>query len=122
VRILQAALGPEGLGCGLKVVRDRVGAQLLLRRNPFDLVITAMDRPEQEAFFRSCRPQLPATTQFVAIAGIDGEESLARLDAVGLDGVLHRPLVEADIKATVKPLLAARRPAAASLSGAEVGR
>jgi CheY-like chemotaxis protein len=111
VRVIQSALGPEGEGCQLKVVRDRIGAQLLLRRNGFDLVLMALDRPEQEVFFRSCKEQCPATTRFVGIVTLDDEGELARLDAAGLDGILHRPLVSADLRTTAKHLLGAREPA-----------
>ena len=89
--LLQAALGPDGLGCQLKLVRDRVGAQLLLRRQRFDLVLIALDRPDQEAFLRACREHCPESTRFVGIVGLEDEEELARLDALGLDGILHRP-------------------------------
>ena len=53
VRLLQRALGPEGTNHQIKVVRDRVAAQLLLRRQVFDLIILALDRPDQEAFFQA---------------------------------------------------------------------
>lgn len=105
VRILQTALGPQGQGVELKVVRDKVGAQLLLRRGRFDLVLVALDRPDMEVFVRSCRQQCPGSTRFVGITSLDGEEELARLDELGLDGVLHRPLVEPDLRATVRHLL-----------------
>jgi DNA-binding response OmpR family regulator len=111
VRVIQSALGPEGEGCQVRAVRDKVGAQLLLRRNRFDLVIMGLDRPDQEPVFRSSREQCPESTRFVGIVHIDDEGELARLDAMGLDGILHRPLVEADLRATAKHLLGAREPA-----------
>ncbi|HWE37804.1 MAG TPA: response regulator [Isosphaeraceae bacterium] len=102
-RTVQATLGDNGHQ--VKAVRDRVGAQLLLRRNRFDLILLALDRPEHDAFFRACKEQVPASTRFVGIAGIEDESELSRLDAMGLDGVLHRPVTEADLKATVDHLL-----------------
>ncbi|QEH38262.1 Transcriptional regulatory protein AfsQ1 [Aquisphaera giovannonii] len=103
--LIQRVLGPEGADQRVKVVRDRVAAQLLLRRQSFNLVILPLDRPEHEAFFRLCKQQCPPGTRFIGIASIEDESELARLDAMGLDGVLHRPLNEADLTATVKHLL-----------------
>ncbi|MDR3632951.1 MAG: response regulator [Isosphaeraceae bacterium] len=103
--LAQRVLGPEGEGYQVKVVRDRVGAQLLLRRSTFDLVILPLDRPEHEAFYHAIRAQAPSSTRFVGLVGIHEEGELARLDAMGLDGVLHRPLAEVDLKTTVKHLL-----------------
>jgi CheY-like chemotaxis protein len=104
-RVLQAVLGPDGRGCQLKLVRDKIGAQLLMRRQQFDMVIMALDRPGMEAFLRTCREQCHGTTRFVGIVGLEDEEELARLDALELDGALHRPLSESDLKATVDHLL-----------------
>ena len=84
-------LGPEGSNHQLKIVHDRIAAQLLLRRQSFQLVILAMDRPEQEGFFRACKQQHTNGTRYVGILNIDEESELARLDAMGLDGVVHRP-------------------------------
>jgi CheY-like chemotaxis protein len=105
VRMIQSVLGPHGAGCQLRVVRDRVGAQLLLRRQTFDLVILALDQPEQQTFFETCRSQVPSSTRFVGIVGMEDESQVARLDELGLDGVLHRPLVDSDLRATVHHLL-----------------
>ena len=63
-RLIQRVLGPEGTNHQLKVVRDRVAAQLLMRRQGFNLVIIALDRPDQEAFFR------PASNRTQQAAGI----------------------------------------------------
>jgi CheY-like chemotaxis protein len=114
VRLLQTTLGPDGLGHQIRSVRDRVGAQLLLRRQPFDLVILALDRPGAETFLPACRALCPDSTRIVGIVGLEDEEELARLDALGLDGVLHRPLVEPDIRSTAEHLLRAREPAGAA--------
>jgi DNA-binding response OmpR family regulator len=103
-RVLQRALGPEGINHQIKIVRDRVSAQLLLRRQAFKLMILALDRPDLEAFFQSCKQQNSAGTRFIGIASIDDESELARLDAMGLDGVLHRPVRESDLIATVRHL------------------
>ena len=98
-------LGAEGANYQLKIVHDRIAAQLLLRRQTFQLVILAMDRPEQEAFFRACKQQNTNGTRYVGILNIDEESELARLDAMGLDGVIHRPVSESNLVATVKHLL-----------------
>jgi CheY-like chemotaxis protein len=105
IRLVQRVLGPEGTNHQLKVVRDRVAAQLLLRRQVFNLMILALDRPDQAAFFQTCKQQNTAGSRFIGIACIEDESELARLDAMGLDGVLHRPVNEGDLLATVKHLL-----------------
>ena len=114
VRLLQATLGPDGLGHEIKPVRDRVGAQLLLRRQRFDLVILALDQPGSESFLPACRGLCPESTRFVGIAGIEDEDEFARLDTLELDGILHRPLAETDIRSTASHLLRAREAAGAA--------
>ncbi|MBX6312623.1 MAG: response regulator [Isosphaeraceae bacterium] len=111
VRLLQATLGPDGFGCQIKSVRDKVGAQLLLRRQRFDLVILALDRPGIEPFLSTCKALCPESTRFVGIAGLEDEDELARLDALELDGILHRPLAEPDIRSTADHLLRIREAA-----------
>ena len=106
-RLAQRVLGPEGEGYQLKVVRDRIAAQLLLRRHQYALVLLSLDHKEHEAFFQSVKQQAPASTRFVGIVGIEDESELNRLDEMGLDGVLQRPVTETDLKAVVKHLLAA---------------
>lgn len=113
-RTIQRVLGPEGEGCRLHVVREAVAAQLLLRRNRFDLVLIAMDRPEQEALYRTLRDQHGGTARFVAIVGLEDESQVGRLDQMGFDGVLSRPLAEDDLRATFKHLGAQHDLAAAS--------
>ena len=105
VRVIRDVLGPEGTNHQLKIVHDRVASQLLLRRQSFHLMIMAMERPEQEAFFRACKQQNTTGTRYIGIANIDEESELARLDAMGLDGVLHRPVNETNLRATVNHLL-----------------
>jgi CheY-like chemotaxis protein len=105
VRIVRQVLGADADRYQLKVVHDRIAGQLLLRRQAFHLVLLAMDRAEQEAFFRSCKQQQTNGTRYVGILNIQEEAELARLDALGLDGVLHRPLSERDLAATVAHLL-----------------
>jgi hypothetical protein len=105
VGLIQRVLGLDGLGYTLKHVRDRVAAQLLLRRTPCALMILALDRTEHEANYRTLRDQAPAATRFVGIRNIEEEGELARLDALGLDGVLHRPVSEPDLRATVNHLV-----------------
>ena len=107
IQLAQRVLGPEGEGYQVKGVRDRVGAQLLLRRGHFDLVVLPLDRAEHEAFYRAVRGQGTGQTRFIGILGIDGEAEVDRLDKMGLDGVVHRPLTEADLKATVNHLIQA---------------
>jgi len=112
VRVLQRTLGNEGRGCQIKVVRDKAGAQLLLRRGRFDLVLLNLDRPELEPFVQTCKEQCPDTTRIVGIVGFgdDGEAKLSRLDALALDGILHRPISEGDLNATMDHLLDAQEP------------
>ncbi len=105
VRVLQSVLGPDGRGAQLKFVRDKIGAQLLIRRQQFDLVIVALDRPDRESFVRACKEHCTESTRFVGIVGLEDEDELVRLDAMELDGVLHRPLAESDLKATIEHLL-----------------
>ncbi|MFO0907590.1 MAG: response regulator [Isosphaeraceae bacterium] len=105
-RLVVRALGPEGDGYEIRHVRDRVAAQLLLRRTPFGIVMLPIDNTEQEAFYHSLRSHAPASTRFIGMLRIDEESQLDRLDALGLDGVLHRPLSENDLRATVQQLLA----------------
>ena len=105
VRLIREVLGAEGANYQLKIVHDRIAAQLLLRRQTFHLVILAMDRPEQEAFFRACKQQNTNGTRYIGILNIEEESELARLDAMGLDGVIHRPVNETNLIATVNHLL-----------------
>lgn len=116
LHVIQRVLGPEGTNHQLKAVRDRVAAQLLLRRQAFNLVILPVDRPDQEAFFQACKQQAAAGTRFIGVATIDSEAEVARLDAIGLDGVLHRPLGEGDLVTTVKHLLSQNTQAVASVA------
>jgi hypothetical protein len=107
VALVQGVLGPEGEGYPLKHVRDRVAVQLLLRRNPSALVLMAIDHDEQEALYQAMKEHAPATTRFVGMRRLDEEGELARLDALGLDGVLQRPVNESDLRVTVKHLMRA---------------
>jgi CheY-like chemotaxis protein len=107
VATIQSILGPDGLGYPLKHVRDRVAVQLLLRRNPSALVLMALDREEHERLYQAMKEHAPSSTRFVGIRKLEEEGELARLDALGLDGILQRPLAESDLRATVKHLLSA---------------
>lgn len=109
----------------IKAVHDKIGAQLLLKRGRFDLLIMALDGPEQEALYRQLRTILPAMTRVLGVTCLNDEEELARLDAMDLDGVLHRPIVEADAKTAVEHVLAAtkgenHKPASEKLAAALV--
>jgi CheY-like chemotaxis protein len=108
IRVIRQVLGADADRYQLKIVHDRIAAQLLLRRQGFHLVLLALDRAEQEAFFRSCKQNQINGTRYVGILNIQEEAELARLDALGLDGVLHRPVSERDLAATVNYLLQKR--------------
>jgi CheY-like chemotaxis protein len=108
IRVIRQVLGAEADRYQLKIVHDRIAAQLLLRRQAFHLVLLALDRAEQEAFFRACKQHQANGTRYVGILNIQDDAELARLDALGLDGVLHRPLSEKDLAATVNHLLQKR--------------
>jgi CheY-like chemotaxis protein len=105
IRLIREVLGAEGANYQLKVVHDRIASQLLLRRQHFQLVILAVDRAEQESFFRTCKQQNTNGTRYIGILNIDDETELARLDAMGLDGVIHRPVNPTNLITTVNHLL-----------------
>ena len=104
-RLVLHVLGPEGEGFQVRHVRDRVAAQLLLRRTPFSLVMLPIDSSEQEAFYHSLKANAAAATRFVGIVRIEEESQLDRLDALGLDGVLHRPPEGSDLRDMARQLL-----------------
>jgi DNA-binding response OmpR family regulator len=104
-RLAIHVLGPEGEGFPIRHVRDRVAAQLLLRRTPFSLVMLPIDSADQEAFYHALKGHASATTRFVGIVRIEEESQLDRLDALGLDGVLHRPPAEPDLRDMARQLL-----------------
>ncbi len=104
-------LGPEGEGFQVRHVRDRVAAQLLLRRNAFAAVLLPLDTPEQEAFYRAARPLAPAATRFIGVLKIEDDAQLDRLDVLGLHAVVNRPLVEAEVRDVVRSLLQERETA-----------
>ncbi len=105
VRAVLHALGPEGENLQIRHVRDRVAAQLLLRRQPFGLVLLPLDTPEQEAFFGALREHANESTRFVGILRIDEESQLDRVDTLSLDGVVPRPVSETDLRATIHQLV-----------------
>ena len=105
IRVAQRVLGPEGEGYQLRHVRDRVAAQLLMRRSAFAVVMLPIDTAEQEAFYHSLKGHTAATTRFVGMLTIEEESHLDRLDTLELDGVLHRPISDADLRATVRQLI-----------------
>lgn len=105
VRVIREALGPESANYQVKFVHDRIAAQLVMRRQKFQLVVISLDRAEQESFFRACKQHDGDGTRYVGILNIEEESELVRLDAMGLDGVIHRPVNEANLLATVNHLL-----------------
>ncbi len=107
VRAIQRVLGGEGSGYQLKLVRDRVGAQLLMRRSRFDIVLMAFDHTDQEPFYQAAREQTGQETRYIGIVGIQEESQIDRIDTLGLDGIIHRPVNEADLADTVRHLLQA---------------
>jgi len=113
-RLALRVLGPEGEGFQLRQVRDRVAAQLLMKRHPFALVMLPVETHEQEVFYQSARQHSTAATRFIGLARIDEESQLERLDRLGLDGVIHRPLTEPDLRATVRQLIRECEPAGAA--------
>jgi DNA-binding response OmpR family regulator len=108
--LLHRVLGPEGEGFQVRQVRDKVAAQLLRRRNAFALVILSVDNPEQESVYQHMREYTPASTRFLGLARIDQESRLDRLDDLGLDGVIQRPITEPDLRATVRQLVQVDNP------------
>ena len=103
VRLIQSVLGPEGEGFQLRHgPRPRREPQLLMRRNPFSIVMLPIDNPDQEAFYQSLREHSTSSARFIGIVRIEDESQLDRLDGLGLDGVIHRPVTENDLRATVK--------------------
>jgi DNA-binding response OmpR family regulator len=105
VRAVLHALGAEGENLQLRHVRDRVAAQLLLRRQPFGLVMLPLDTPDQEAFYTALRENTPETTRFVGILRIEDESQFDRIDTLNLDGVIPRPVSETDLRATIRQLI-----------------
>ncbi|MDR3632477.1 MAG: response regulator [Isosphaeraceae bacterium] len=102
LRVVDEALTAERLCTDYKVARDRVGAQLLLRRGRFDIVLMDVDGPEQEKFYGELRAQAPARTRFVGFTKSQEEVDLIRLDTLGLDGIIERPATVEAITATLK--------------------
>jgi CheY-like chemotaxis protein len=105
VRAIREAIQTRAPYYQSKVVDDRVGAQLLLRRARFDIVLIGLDRPDQEQFFSSVRAQAHPGTRFVGVVESKDEGELMRLDALGLDGVIERPVTEGAVLATIKHLI-----------------
>lgn len=112
VEILTQVLKDEALKCQFKIVQERVGAHLLLRRARFDVVMMALDSPEQEEFYSTMRVQTPPTTRFVGLVGVKDEEELLRLDSIGLDGIIERPVTKESVQGTIKLLLGSLAPLA----------
>ena len=113
-RLAQRVLGPSGEGYQLRHVRDKVAAQLLLRRNTFALVILPIDTPEQQSVCQLFRQHTPETTRYIGIMRIDDENPLDRLDRLGLDGLIERPMTESSLRETVRQLSLNNQPVGAS--------
>jgi CheY-like chemotaxis protein len=105
IRVIRETLGPQGANYQVKIVHDRIATQLMLRRQKFQIVMLPMDLSEHEAVFRACKQQNTNGTRYIGILNVDEESQLARLDAIGLDGVIHRPVNETNLIATVNHLL-----------------
>lgn len=104
-RVALSVMGEEGEGLQVRHVRDRVAAQLLLRRQSFSLVMLPVDTPAQESFYLAIKEHAPNTTRFIGLISREASNDLERLDRLGLDGVIHRPITEADVQATLHQLL-----------------
>lgn len=115
---VQRVLGPEGEGYRVQAVREPVALQFLSRRNRFDVILVAADRPEHEALFHSVRKQSDPSTRFLGIAAIEDESAVSRLDSMGFDGVLSRPIADNDLRVTVKHLLGQHAPGQPVLNSA----
>ncbi len=107
-RSIHHVLGPEGEGCRVQAVRDAVSAQILLRRNRFELVLLSVDRPGQESLIQAVRRQLNGSVQIIGITALAEEDQIRRLDALGIDGILSRPVCEADLRDILNHLREAR--------------
>jgi hypothetical protein len=82
-----------------KVVRDRLGVQLLLRRMHPDALMLAVDTEEQRVLARELRRSNDLkNTRFVGIAGCSGERTPGSdgAETFGLDAILHRPFSDAE--------------------------
>jgi hypothetical protein len=93
-----------------KVVRDRLGVQLLLRRMHPDALMLALDTEEQRVLARELRQSKDLkSTRFVGIAGSAAEHKLGSDDgdAFGLDAILHRPFSDEDALDTLERVLSA---------------
>ncbi len=89
-----------------RVVRDRLGLQLLLKRNCPDAVILPMDAPESADLARSLRE----STEHVGVRVIgvtSGDEQ--ELD-LGADAILQRPYSLDDVLAVVNQALSSEAP------------
>jgi CheY-like chemotaxis protein len=108
IEVIQEALSSESLKCQFKIVQDRVAAQLLLRRARFDIIVVSIDGPEEEQLYNVLRTQVAAEMRFVGIASVSEESELMRLDSIGLDGIIERPVSKGAIIETIKMLSQAR--------------
>ncbi len=107
--VIERALTTNSLKCHYKIVQDRVGAQLLLRRAArIDIIMMAIDHPEDEQFYNTLRTQTAAGVRFVGIANVIDESEVLRLDSIGLDGIIERPVTEEAVIETVRMLAQAR--------------
>jgi CheY-like chemotaxis protein len=108
IEVIKQALQEKSLHCQFKIVQERVAAQLLMKRGRFDIVMLALDQPDQEQFYSAMRTQSPATTRFVGLTKFIEEAELVRLDSIGLDGIIERPITVEAVKETVKLLVGSR--------------
>jgi CheY-like chemotaxis protein len=105
IEVIKQALQEKSLRCQFKIVQERVAAQLLMKRARFDIIMLALDRPDQEQFYSSIRAQSPPTTRFVGLTRFSDEAELLRLDSLGLDGIIERPVDAKAVQETIRLLV-----------------
>lgn len=113
INAVEDAVNSEGARLQLKTATDLAGAQLLLRRANFHFVILPLDRPEHEADYLALRAQSSPGTRFVGLTGVRHEDEIIRLDSMGIDALIERPIRTPDVLATLHRLLEAQPAAAA---------
>lgn len=107
--LLRGFLNQEDSDVSGRVVRDRLGLQLLLKRNVPDAVILPLDAPESAGLAQSIRES--AEHQNVRLIGVTTGDELEQ--TISTDAVLARPYSLSDVAAALEHALqAAPEPAA----------